>query len=143
MKLPERIVIVGCGRVGSELAVSLSERGRAVAVIDIEPTAFQRLGSTFEGSTHQGLAYDVGVMRDAGIDSADVFVAVTDSDNANAMAALVAKRVFGVPVTIARLNDPAREETYRVLEVKVVPEARLTSRAIQQQIDAAVARHSG
>lgn len=129
-----RIVIAGCGRVGSDLALTLSEEGHDVSVIDNLPGVFDRLGSTFNGTTHEGLGYDVRVLRDAGIELADAFVAATDSDNANAMAVQVAKRVFGVPKTIARLDDPAREDAYRALDVQFVPGAKLTSKVIHEQI---------
>lgn len=129
-----RIVIAGCGRVGSDLALTLSEEGHDVSVIDNRPGVFDRLGSTFNGTTHEGLGYDVRVLREAGIEFADAFVAATDSDNANAMAVQVAKRVFGVPKTIARLDDPAREDAYRALDVQFVPGAKLTSKVIHEQI---------
>lgn len=129
-----RIVIAGCGRVGSDLALTLSEEGHDVSVIDNRPGVFDRLGSTFNGTTHEGLGYDVRLLRDAGIEFADAFVAATDSDNANAMAVQVAERVFGVPKTIARLDDPARADAYRALDVQFVPGAKLTSRVIHEQI---------
>lgn len=129
-----RIVIAGCGRVGSDLALTLSEEGHDVSVIDGRPGVFDRLGSTFNGTTHEGLGYDVRLLREAGIELADAFVAATDSDNANAMAVQVAKRVFGVPKTIARLDDPAREDAYRALDVQFVPGAKLTSKVIHEQI---------
>lgn len=129
-----RIVIAGCGRVGSDLAISLAEEGHDVSVIDNRPGVFDRLGSTFNGTTHEGVGYDVRVLREAGIEFADAFVAATDSDNANAMAVQVAQRVFAVPKTIARLDDPAREDAYRALDVQFVPGARLTSKVIHEQI---------
>ena len=129
-----RIVIAGCGRVGSDLALTLSEEGHDVSVIDNRPGVFDRIGSTFNGTTQEGLGYDVRVLREAGIEFADAFVAATDSDNANAMAVQVAKRVFGVPKTIARLDDPAREEAYRALDVQFVPGAKLTSKVIHEQV---------
>jgi trk system potassium uptake protein TrkA len=129
-----RIVIAGCGRVGSDLALTLSEEGHDVSVIDNQLGVFERLGSTFNGTTHEGLGYDVRVLREAGIELADAFVAATDSDNSNAMAVQVAKRVFGVPKTIARLDDPAREEAYRALDVQFVPGAKLTSKVIHEQL---------
>lgn len=129
-----RIVIAGCGRVGSVLALTLSEEGHDVSVIDNRPGVFDRLGSTFNGTTHEGLGYDVRLLREAGIEFADAFVAATDSDNANAMAVQVAKRVFGVPKTIARLDDPAREDAYRALDVQFVSGAKLTSNVIHEQI---------
>lgn len=129
-----RVVIAGCGRVGSDLALTMSEEGHDVSVIDSRPGVFERLGSTFNGTTFEGLGYDVRVLRDAGIEFADAFIAATDSDNANAMAVQVAERVFGVPKTIARLDDPAREEAYRALGVTFVPGAKLTSKVIHEQV---------
>lgn len=129
-----RIVIAGCGRVGSDLALMLAGEGHDVSVIDNRPDSFDRLGSTFNGTTHEGLGYDVGILKESGIEFADAFVAATDSDNANAMAVQVAKRVFGVPKTIARLDDPARQDAYRALEVEFVPGAKLTSQVIHEQI---------
>lgn len=129
-----RIVIAGCGRVGSDLAITLAEEGHDVSVIDNRPGVFDRLGSTFNGTTHEGLGYDVRLLREAGIEFADAFVAATDSDNANAMAVQVAQRVFGVPKTIARLDDPAREDAYRALDVQFVPGAKLTSKVIHEQV---------
>ncbi len=129
-----RIVIAGCGRVGSDLALTLADEGHDVSVIDNQPAVFARLGSTFNGTTHVGLAYDVRVLRDAGIEFADAFIAATNSDNGNAMAVQVAERVFGVPTTIARLDDPAREEAYRALNVRFVPGAKLTSKVMHEQI---------
>lgn len=129
-----RIVIAGCGRVGSDLALTLSEEGHDVSVIDNRPGVFDRLGSIFNGTTYEGLGYDVRVLREAGIEFADAFVAATNSDNANAMAVQLAQRVFGVPKTIARLDDPAREEAYRALGVTFVPGAKLTSKVIHEQV---------
>lgn len=129
-----RVVIAGCGRVGSDLALTMSEEGHDVSVIDSRPEAFDRLGSTFNGATHEGVGYDVRVLKEAGIEYADAFVAATDSDNANAMAVQVAQRVFGVPKTIARLDDPAREDAYRALGVQFVAGARLTSKVIHEQL---------
>lgn len=129
-----RVVIAGCGRVGSELALAMAEEGHDVSVIDSRPGVFDRLGSTFNGTTHEGLGYDVRALKEAGIEFADAFIAATNSDNANAMAVQVAERVFGVPKTIARLDDPAREEAYRALGVQFVPGAKLTSKVIHEQI---------
>jgi trk/ktr system potassium uptake protein len=129
-----RIVIAGCGRVGSDLATTLSEEGHDVSVIDTNDAQLRMLGTTFNGATHQGLAYDVSVLREAGIESADAFVAVTSSDNANLMAVEVAKSVFGIPKSISRLDDPARAEAYRTLDVTYVTGAQLISKVIHEQI---------
>jgi trk system potassium uptake protein TrkA len=129
-----RIVIAGCGRVGSDLAMTLSEEGHDVSVIDERDETFEILGGTFDGTVYRGLAYDVRVLVEAGIEFADAFVAVTNSDNANAMSVQVARKVFGVPRTIARLDDPARADAYRAMDVRYVAGAQLTSRVIHQQL---------
>jgi trk system potassium uptake protein TrkA len=129
-----RVVIAGSGRVGSDLALTLSEEGHDVSVIDRDDESFELLGGTFNGTTHTGMAYDVKVLREAGIEFADSFVAVTNSDNANAMAVQVARSVFGVPNTIARLDDPARAEAYRAMDIRYIASTQLTSRVIHDQI---------
>ncbi len=129
-----RVVIAGCGRVGSDLALSLSDSGHDVSVVDIDAAAFRRLGSAFNGTTHEGPAYDIRVLRDAGIEFADAFAAVTSDDNVNLMAVQVATQVFGVPKTVARLDDPRRTDAYRALKVKHVTAGKLISRAIREQL---------
>ncbi len=129
-----RIVIAGCGRVGSDLARSLADGGHDVSVIDQTEAAVEQLGSTFNGSTHVGVAYDVDVQESAGIKYADVFVAVTNSDNANLMSVQVAETVFEVPKAIARLDDPSREDAYRALNVSYVAGSKLVANVIYQQI---------
>jgi trk system potassium uptake protein TrkA len=128
------VVIAGCGRVGSDLAKSLSEDGHDVSVIAADQERLSRLGDSFNGRTEVGLPYDVKTLRRADIEFADAFVAVTPNDNANLMAVQVAKKVFGVPRTIARLDDPARADAYRALDVDYVAGAHLISRVIQEQI---------
>lgn len=129
-----RVVIAGCGRVGSDLALGLSEDGHDVSVVDHRDGVFRALGTTFNGTVHHGLAYDIRVLREAGIESADSFVAVTDSDNANLMAVQIANKVFDVPQTIARLEDANREQSYQALDIHYVAGARLTSQVIREQL---------
>jgi trk/ktr system potassium uptake protein len=129
-----RVVIAGCGRVGTDLARSLADMGHDVSVIDDRADVFKKLGSTFDGTTHTGRSYDVGVLRDAGIEAADAFIAVTNSDNANLMSVQLAKKVFGVGRTIARLDDPSRADAYQALDVQYVAGAKLTSRVILEQV---------
>jgi len=129
-----RIVIAGSGRVGGDLAHELADHGHDVSVVDHSRTALEQLGTTFNGSVHLGLAYDVGVLKEAGIEYADAFVAVTDSDNANLMAVQLAKEVFMVPKTIARLDDPNRERAYRELDVSYIPASRLIAKVVYEQV---------
>lgn len=129
-----RVVIAGCGRVGSDLALSLADSGHDVSVVDADTTAFRQLGSAFNGTTHEGQAHDIRALRDAGIEFADAFAAVTNHDNVNLMSVQVATQVFGVPRTVARLDDPRRTDAYRALRVNHVAAGKLTSRAIRDQL---------
>lgn len=114
------VIVVGCGRVGSQLATFLSEEGHDVAIIDKTADAFRRLGSTFNGLTVQGLGFDQDTLRDAGVEKADVFAAVTDLDNTNMMAVEVATKIFSVPRAIARLYNPTRSLTYEKLGLEYI-----------------------
>ncbi len=106
------VVIVGCGRVGAHLATSLDHRGDSVTVVDRNPGSFSRLESSFGGKAIRGTGIDEDVLRSAGISDADAFLAVTDWDNTNLMAAQVAKAVFFVDFVAARVYDPVRAEIF-------------------------------
>lgn len=106
------VIIAGCGRVGARLATSLTYEKNDVVVIDRQPSAFNRLGSAFNGITLEGVAFDETLLAEAGIHQADIFVSVTDHDNTNLMASEVASSIYRVPKVISRLYDPARELTY-------------------------------
>ena len=114
------IVIVGCGRLGAQLATKLSEEGHDVAVVDRNPGNFSRLSDEFNGATVTGVGFDIEVLKSAGIEHADGFAAVTEGDNMNIMAAQVAKTIFKVPMVIARVFDPVKGETYRALGLETV-----------------------
>lgn len=114
------IVILGCGRVGAHLAKMLVAEGHQVTVIDKDSTAFAYLGSDFPGKLVVGTGIDEDVLSQAGIEKADAFVAVTNGDNTNVMAAQVAKEIFGVPRVICRIYDPLREEIYRALGLETI-----------------------
>jgi trk system potassium uptake protein len=129
-----RIVIAGCGRVGSQLAIWLSGDGHDVTVIDRRESTLRSLGRGFNGVYLVGEAYDVSVLDEAGLDEADIFLAVTDSDNANLMATEVAARVFDVPRSIARLYDPNREAVYRALNVQFVTGTKIIASVIYEQV---------
>lgn len=129
-----RVVVAGCGRVGSDLALSLARAGHDVSVLDDRPETFDALGSTFNGTIHHGPAIDIQVLKEAGIELADAFVAVTNSDNANAMSVQLAKEVFGVPKTLARLDEPGRADSYRALDIDYVAGAKLTANVFFQLV---------
>ena len=113
-----RIIIVGAGRVGSRLAKVLNLEGHDIVIIDKDPAVFERLGKTYKGDTVTGIGYDLDVLEEAGIDRADALVAVTNSDNANVVTALVAKNRFRVPKVVARIYDPLRERLYQTLGIQ-------------------------
>jgi trk system potassium uptake protein len=115
------IIIGGCGRLGAEIAERLSADPETdVVVTDINPMAFDRLGSAFNGETVVGDCTDRDVLEQAGIQRADGLIAVTRFDNANLMAVEIATHLYDVPRTIARLFNPEREEVYRKLGVRYV-----------------------
>ncbi len=110
-----KVIIMGCGRLGAHLARRLVQAGHDVTVIDRNSDSFARLGNDFKGTVVLGVGIDEDVLRRAGIETADAFIAVSNGDNTNAMAAQIAKLVFQVPHVVARLYDPVREETYHTL----------------------------
>ena len=128
------IVIAGVGRVGSELARRTSLDGHDVVAIDKELAAIDRLGAEFNGETILGEAFDIGVLRQAGIAVADVFLAVTSSDNVNLMATEVVRRLFKTPRAIARLYDPARQPSYQALGIDYITGTQLIANVIYEQV---------
>jgi trk system potassium uptake protein TrkA len=115
-----RTVIVGCGRVGSALARQLSEEGDQVTVVDFNEAAFNRLGEDFTGDMVFGTAVDEDVLRRAGTDRAEAFVAVTDADTTNIMAAQLAQHLFKVKKVICRIYDPAQADVYAELGLETI-----------------------
>ena len=117
---PVHVVIMGCGRVGSSLAHHLERLEQSVAVIDMDPAAFRRLGDHFQGRTVTGLGFDRSTMTAAGVEDADAFAAVSSGDNSNIIAARVARETFGVQKVIARIYDSKRAEVYERLGIPTV-----------------------
>jgi trk system potassium uptake protein len=115
-----RYLIVGCGRVGSALAKLLDADGHEVIVVDENAAAFKRLGPKFKGHEVVGTGIDYDVLKRAGAASADGFVAVTNGDNRNIMAALIAQRMFKIKRIVARIYDPPRGQMYRELGIQTV-----------------------
>jgi trk system potassium uptake protein TrkA len=120
-------VIMGCGRVGSTLALILESQGHSVAVIDRTQEAFRRLGSAFGGRRVNGVGFDRDCLREAGIEEADAFAAVSSGDNSNILAARVARETFGVDNVVARIYDPGRAEVYQRLGIPTVATVRWTA----------------
>ena len=121
------IVIMGCGRVGSTLAVSMEDLGHSVSVVDQDPNAFRRLGSGFTGRRVTGTGFDRDTLVEAGIEDAGAFAAVSSGDNSNIIAARVARETFGVENVVARIYDPRRAEIYQRLGIPTVGTVRWTA----------------
>jgi trk system potassium uptake protein len=125
-----RYLIVGCGRVGSTLAKLLVAE-HDVVVVDENPGAFKRLGARFGGGVEVGTGIDYDVLKRAGAEKADGFVAVTDGDNRNVMAALIAQRMFRIPKIVARIYDPPRGQLYRDLGIETFSPTTLGAQIIR------------
>ena len=121
------VVIMGCGRVGSTLAHTLEARGHSVAVIDQNSDAFRRLGPDFAGTTVTGVGFDDDVLRQAGVERADAFAAVSSGDNSNIISARLARETFGVSRVAARIYDQRRAEVYERLGIPTVATVRWTA----------------
>ncbi|HTY45203.1 MAG TPA: TrkA family potassium uptake protein [Patescibacteria group bacterium] len=128
------VIIVGCGRVGSELARLLSAEGHNVVVVDKERSSFERLGTTFNGLTLAGNGFDLELLKQADIEKADAFCAVTNGDNTNLISAQVAKKIFNVPKVIARVYDPQRAHIYAALGMDVLSGTILFASMIRDKI---------
>jgi trk system potassium uptake protein TrkA len=111
------VVIMGCGRVGADIALRSQEMGHSVAIIDQTQAAFSRLGDNFHGQRLVGVGYDRELLITAGIERADAFAAVSNGDNSNIVAARVARETFGVQAVVARIYDPHRAEVYQRLGI--------------------------
>lgn len=111
---------MGCGRVGSSLALQLVQRKQSVAVIDQDPNAFLRLGNDFGGQKVRGVGFDRETLIEAGIERADAFAAVSSGDNSNIISARVARETFNVLHVVARIYDPKRAEVYERLGIPTV-----------------------
>lgn len=128
------IIITGCGRVGAYLAQFLAYEGHNVVVIDRDASAFNRLGSAFNGITLQGVAFDEQLLQEAGIRTADALAAVTNYDNTNMMTAEIASNIFHVPNVIARLYNPDKEQTFHKLGIEHVCGTTLLAERIKDKL---------
>jgi len=125
-----RYVIVGCGRVGAALAEAFDNDGHDVVILDISTRAFERLSGEFKGQAIRGDGTDEDVLRKAGVDGADVLLALTEGDNRNVMAAQVATEKLNVQKTVAKINDPVRAAAYAELGLATVCRTTMLTEAI-------------
>ena len=128
------IIIVGCGRVGAELAKLLSGEGHDVVIVDKTRDSFSRLGDTFNGLTMVGNGFDLTLLKQVGIEKADAFCAVTNGDNTNLISAQVAKKIFRVPKVFARVYDPQRAHIYAALGLDIISGTMLFSAMLRDKI---------
>lgn len=129
-----RYLIVGCGRVGSQLAKLLDRDGHHIIVVDQNPASFKRLGQDFKGDLVVGTGIDYDVLKRCGARTADGFAAVTDGDNRNIMAALIAQRMFKIKSIVARIYDPPRGQLYHELGVKTVIPTTMIAKIIRDTL---------
>lgn len=115
-----KVIVMGCGRIGSQVSQLLSDQGHDVTVIDHDDNSEGRLGPNFKGKVVKGLGFDQNILLQVGIEQAEAFVAASQSDNANIVAARIARNLYHVPRVVARLYDPRRAEIYQRLGLTTI-----------------------
>ena len=130
-----KIVIMGCGRVGARLANLLDEDGHEVTVMDNDTYSFRRLPPTFGGTALFGNGIDEEALRRAGVEDADIFVAMTQGDNRNVMSCQIAKHIFNVPRVMCRIYDPLREEMYSTLGLETLSPTKVFAQLFKEKIE--------
>ena len=130
-----KVVIMGCGRVGAQLAGLLDDDGHEVTILDTDAYSFRRLPSTFGGNALIGNGIDQEALKKAGIEKADVFVALTQGDNRNVMATQIAKHIFNVPRAICRVYDPLRNELYNTLGIETFSPTTIFAQLVKEKIE--------
>ncbi len=128
------VIVVGCGRVGSGLAVALVNEGHTVAVVDKVPSAFRRLPAGWEGDRVVGFGFDRDDLERAGASHATALAAVTNGDNSNIMSARVAREAFEIPAVVARIYDPRRAEIYQRLGIPTVATVTWTTNQVMKRL---------
>ena len=129
------VVIIGCGRVGAQLAGLLDADGHSVTILDIDAYSFRRLPSQFGGTALIGNGINEEALKKVGIEEADAFVAVTQGDNRNIMAAQIAKHIFNVPKVVCRIYDPLRQELYNTLGLEAVSPTTIFAQILREKLE--------
>jgi len=130
-----KIIIMGCGRVGARLASLLDEDGHEVTVLDNDTYSFRRLPSSFGGTALFGNGIDEEALKRAGIEGADLFVALTQGDNRNVMSCQIAKHIFNVPRVVCRIYDPLRNELYSGLGLETLSPTVIFAQMFKEKIE--------
>jgi trk system potassium uptake protein TrkA len=129
-----KVVIMGCGRVGAQLAGLLDNDGHSVTILDTDAYSFRRLPPTFSGTALLGNGLNEEALKKAGIEEADAFVAVTQGDNRNVMASQIAKHIFNVPRVICRIYDPLRQELYSTLGLEAFSPTTIFAQILREKL---------
>ena len=129
------VVIMGCGRVGGRLAGLLDIEGHSVAILDTDSYSFRRLPADFAGTALVGDGMDEEMLKKAGIEEADAFVAVTQADNRNIMAAQIARHIFNVPKVVCRIYDPLRRELFSSLGIEALTPTTTFAQMLKDKIE--------
>lgn len=128
------VLIIGCGRVGAQLATILSQEEHNVTIIDENKDAFKNLGATFNGLTITGDGCNEALLKEVNAGKMDALVAVTSTDTANLMASQIAKKIFNIPKVMARVYDPKRANIYRTLGIDIISGIRIVAAMIRDKI---------
>ncbi|HWC38908.1 MAG TPA: TrkA family potassium uptake protein [Acidimicrobiales bacterium] len=128
------VVVVGCGRVGSELAVNLERNGHSVAIIDKNPRSLRRLPPEWEGRRVVGFGFDRDHLEQAGIHEAGALAAVTSGDNSNILTARIARETYQIPNVVARIYDPRRAVIYQRLGIPTVATVTWTTEQVLRRL---------
>jgi trk system potassium uptake protein TrkA len=131
-----KVVIMGCGRVGSRLAGLLDIEGHSVTILDTDAYSFRRLPSDFSGTALVGNGTDEDALKKVGIEEADAFVALTQGDNRNVMAAQIAKHIFKVPRVLCRVYDPLRRELFGSLGIEAFSPTTIFAQMLKEKLEA-------
>lgn len=128
------ILIMGCGRLGATFAGLMDEAGHTVTVMDTNPNSFRRLPAGFEGTRAVGNGMDQHAVERAGIEHADVFLALTQGDNRNIFASMLAKEIYRVPRVICRIYDPVREQIFRDVGLETFSPTSFGARILSEKL---------
>lgn len=131
-----KVIIMGCGRVGAQLASLLDTEGHKVTILDVDSYSFRRLPPSFGGTALVGDGTDEDILRKAGIEEADAFIAVTQGDNRNVMAAQIAKHIFSTPRVLCRIYDPLRRDIYEMLGVEAISPTVVFAHLLKERLEA-------
>jgi len=130
-----KVIIIGCGRSGARLAGLLDIEGHSVTILDVDAYSFRRLPPEFAGAALVGNGIDEEALKKAGIEQADAFVALTQGDNRNIMAAQIARHIFNVPKVVLRIYDPLRRELFNSLGIEALSPTTVFAQMVKDRIE--------